>query len=415
MKLSVFSRNLIGPWMIHPELAAAMLPIVHGIISGNLADFDESERKASRKVSCSDFYTGDKMAARPFEGKSVFVTYLDGTMTKHDTCYAYGTRTIASELLAADGDPEIVGHIIVADSGGGAADSVPELADAIRQLTKPVVSWVDGMAASACLYAISYTNRIIAHQPTDMVGCVGTMMTVSGWPKFRRDSDGYVQLRIYADQSEEKNADYEAALEGNAQIIKENVLNPLAEMFIRDMKANRPASTDDQLKGRTYFARDVVGTLIDSIGTFDDAVNEVIALAQAAQKNNTSQNQMAKYNRIESIPELQEQVYAEDGSTVLQGCQLDAIERALSNPRPEENDLRGQIESLNAQIASNESRIQELQQALDAAQARQDGEAPAVVHVDADPANEPEGSFAPAKSYADACKVCQAYLNRNNN
>lgn len=425
MNLSVFAHNLRGPWMIHPEQAAVMMPLVRGIISGNhLSGVEKPE--FSKKVSCEAYYTGQKKR-NPYSGKSVYVTYLQGTMTKYGTCESYGTREIAEELLKADKKSDIIGHIIVADSGGGQADSVPELADAIRQMNKPIVSFVDGMAASACLYAISYTRKIIAHQPTDQVGCVGTMITVSGWPKVRRDSDGYVQIRIYADQSAEKNADYEAALEGNTQIIRDEVLNPLCERFINDMKANRPEASEDLLKGKTYFAEKVVGTLIDSIGTFDDAVREVISLADNV--TNTSE-EMAKYARLESIPGLEEQVYAEDGSTVLQECQLEAIEQALTNPRAEENDLqarmdslveshRTEIEALRSDISSRDetisqrdARIAELEASLAAAVERDDHERPGAVLVKGDPSNHAESGDEPAKNFDEAVAACKKFLNQ---
>lgn len=427
MNLSSLALNLRGPWMIHPQQAAAMLPLVRGILDGNLIDLDKSERKEAKKVSCADFYVGESKQVNPYTDKSVYVTYLDGTMTKYGSCFSYGTREIAQELLEADKDPEIIGHIIVADSGGGAADSVPELAAAIKQLTKPIVSYIDGMAASACIYAISYTQKIIAHHTFDQVGCVGTMITVSGWPKVRHDPDGYMQIRIYADQSSEKNADYEAALEGNTQIIKEDVLNPLCQAFIDDMKANRPSATDDQLTGKTYFAKDVVGTLIDEIGSFEDAVQAVMDLA--ADQNNQTSEKMAKYPKLESIPELEEQAYAEDGSTILQECQLEAIEQALSTPRAEENELQSQMDTLkaehaaevsrlsetitdkNAQIEQQAARISELEAALSASIAKNDQEAPAGVHSEADPAHKVD-EFAPAKTYEEAAEACREFLNR---
>ncbi len=430
MNLSSLAQNLRGPWMIHPQQAAAMLPLVRGILSGNLAELDNAERKEAKKVSCAEFYAGDKQQLNPYTDKSVYVTYLDGTMTKYGSCYSYGTREIANELLEADKDPDIIGHIIVADSGGGAADSVPELASAIKQLSKPIVSFIDGMAASACIYAISYTQKIIAHQAFDQVGCIGTMITVSGWPKVRRDADGYVQVRIYADQSADKNADYEAALEGNTQIIKEELLNPLCQAFIDDMKENRPSASEDQLTGKTYFAKDVVGTLIDAIGSFEDAIQAVVDLAAAQESNNQTSETMAKYPKLESIPELEEQVYAEDGSTILQECQLEAIEQALTTPRAEENELQSQVDTLkaehaaeisnlqesitskNAQIEQKDARISELETALAAAIAKNEEEAPAGVHTESDPANNVEGS-SPAKTWDEAANACREFLNRN--
>ena len=88
--------------MIHPQQAAAMLPIVQGVLAGNLIEFDGSEKQEPRKVSCADYWTGDKKQVNPYTDKSVYVTYLDGTMTKYGTCASYGTREIAQELLQAD-------------------------------------------------------------------------------------------------------------------------------------------------------------------------------------------------------------------------------------------------------------------------------------------------------------------------
>lgn len=428
MNLSIFARNLRGPFMIHPMAAAAVMPLIHGVIAGNEIDFDSDDRRESRKVACSDFWSGAKHeAGEPFAGKSVFVCYLEGTMTRYDTCESWGTCTIADDLLHADADPEVIGHIIVTDSGGGAADSVPELSEAIGKLSKPVVAWIDGMAASAAIYAISYCQKIIAHRPMNEVGCIGTMITVSGWPKFRRDSDGYVKARIYASQSDEKNADYEAALEGNVQLIRENLLDPLAEQFINDIKANRPGVTDDQTKGRTYFAKDVVGSLIDSIGDFSSAMDAVMELAAAKQGEDGNSISAMKYQNLESIPELQEQVYAEDGSTVLQECQLQAVDAALAS-LAETSGLHDQVTALTqtvadrnatiaqheATIAQRDARIAELEAALDAAADRNSQEQPAGVDVEADTVHHEGDAASPAKNRAEAEAACREFLKRNN-
>lgn len=433
MNLSLFTRNLRGPFMIHPQQAAAVLPLIHGILAGNEIADQDIERTGPEKVACRDFYTGAKHSATgSFNDKSVFVAHLEGTMSRYDTCENYGTKTIAEDLLKADADPEVIGHILVADSGGGSADSVPELADAIRQLTKPIVAFVDGMAASACIYAVSYCRQIIAHRPMDMIGCIGTMITVSGWPKYRRGGDGYVSARIYASQSDEKNGEYEAALEGNVQVIRENLLDPLCEQFISDMKANRPAATDDQLKGRTYFAKDVVGSLIDSIGSFADAMQAVMDLASENSQSSSS-SQMARYSNLESVPELQEQAYAEDGSTVLQECQLQALDAALGE-RANNSDLQSEMDTLRAQhqsdmdalqqtiadrdatIAQRDARINELQTALDAAVERAEQEQPAAVQVNSDPADPADDhGYHPAQTRAEAEASCREFLKPKNN
>ena len=222
-----------------------------------------------------------------------------------------------------------------------------------------------------------------------------------------------------------------AALEGDAKVIREERLDPLCEQFMADIKANRPGVTEDQLHGKIYFAKDVVGSLIDSIGSFDDALAKVLELAEKQEESKSSQ--MEKYPKLESIPELKEQVYAEDGSTVLQACQLQAIEQALTTPRAEENELRSQMDSLKAdheqevtglqqtiaekagQISQKDARISELEAALSAAIAKNNQEDPASVHTHADPANSGSDEAAPAKNFAEAEAACKEFLNRMSN
>lgn len=416
--------------MITPEQAAVMMPLLKGILAGNIIEFDKAEepfmvtptgkRRGSMESAGQDPDNSEKY---------VYVTYLQGTMLKHDgECGEPGTRTIGQGLIDADKDSSILGHIIIAESGGGAANSVAEIADAIKQCSKPVVAFVDGIAGSACMYAISYSDHIMAHKPMDEVGCIGVMVQLAGLPKYHKDPDtGEIYCRIYATESQEKNLDYEAALEGDAKIIREESLDPLCEQFMADVKANRPAVTDEQLHGKLFFAKDVVGSLVDSIGSFEDAVAKVIELSTI--KNQTS-SQMAKYPTLESIPMLQEQQYAEDGSTILQECQLEAIEQALTTPRAEENVLQSQLDSLTEShqqevaalqqtisehqetISQREARIAELEASLEAAIERAEEEKPASVTSPADPSNEAASGAKPAKNFAEAEAACKEFLNR---
>lgn len=429
--MSALAQNLRGAWMITPEQAAVMMPVLKGILAGNIVEFEKSPepfmvtREGRRRETMS------RQDQDSSSEKYVYVTYLQGTMLKHDgMCGEPGTRTIGQGLLDADGDPEVIGHIIVAESGGGACNSVPEISDAITKCSKPVVTYIDGMAGSACMYAISYSDHIMAHKPMDEVGCIGVMVQLSGLPRYHKDPQtGEIYCRIYATDSQEKNLDYEAALEGDAKVIREESLDPLCQQFMADIKANRPAVTEDQLHGKLFFAKDVVGSLIDSIGSFEDAVAKVLELAEAKALINSS-TQMSKYPTLESIPMLKEQQYEQDGSTVLQECQLDAIEQALSTPRAEETALQDRLDSLTEAhqnevdslnqtirrledtISRADARIAELENSLEAAIAQADEEQPATVAVDADPANETNAGARPAKTYAEAVDVCREFLNR---
>lgn len=420
MIISNFTRNLRGPWMMHPEQASVMLPVLKGILQGYITELDKAPEPKTIRLSQS----GSAIDRKKGTSNLIYVTHLVGTMLKYDDCEAPGTQKIARGLLDADANPDVIGHIIIADSGGGSSDSVAPLADAITKLTKPCIAYVDGMAASACMYAISYCDGIMASNDMDRVGCIGTLVEISGYPQYVKRDDGFVYARIYADQSGEKNLDYEEALKGNAKLIKENVLNPITKRFQDDVKANRPDVKDEQLHGATYFAKDVCGTLIDSIGSFEDAVNEVSRLADERRQNNDANDQLLNdmkktYVNLSLIPSMKDQVYAEDGTTTLQPNQLDEIERELDSKAQILSQLEGsthEAETLKAQLAeskkANETLTAEnakLQESLDAAIARANANAEGddlKVKKNAVAANEFKG----AETYEEADKVCRDFL-----
>lgn len=410
MKISNLAMNLRGPWMISPEDAAAMAPILKGVLSGLITEFDKAPEPYL--IKCDSFMPAPAGAANPYLDKSVYVTYLKGTMMKYDDCEAYGTKTIAKNLLSADKNPEVIGHIIVADSGGGSSASVPAMASAIRSCQKPVIGFVDGTAASACLYALSYCDTILASNEMDMVGCVGTMITLSGLSKYHKGTDGTISVRIYADSAADKNADYEQALEGDFRMIKETLLNPANAKFIQDMKTNRPGATDDQLTGMTYYAKDVIGSLIDGICSFEDALQTLVNMATPVNSTSTNMAQPNNnYPTLLAIPAFEGQVFDQEGATTLQPNQLEAVEASLA----EASGLQATIDGLNGQladaqqtIAARDARISELENSLAAAIQRAENPSPETPNVD----HTPEGAsqIRPAETFEDALKACQDFL-----
>ena len=398
-----------------------MVPILKGVLSGYITEFEKGPEPY--KLSCDTLIPAPSGKQNQFAGKSIYVTNLSGTILKYDSCEAYGTTTIGRRLLEADADPEIIGHIIITESGGGAANAVPEIAEAIQACQKPVVAWIDGIAASAAIYSISYCDRIVAHRENDIVGSVGTLIEISGMPLYHKDPEsGMITARIYADASVDKNAEYEHALEHDFQLIKEERLNPTNEKFIRDMKANRPGLTGEHLTGKTFPAGNAIGTFVDAIGSFDAAVQAVMDLAAEKNQNQTqSQNSMKeKLPFLMAIAAMAGLVFAEDGSATLQAVQFEAIEEALNSG----NGLQATIDELRQQlseaqataeqhsqtIAQRDARITELEASLAAAQELLQNPAPAGVQVNHVPGEEEDAK--PAQTFDEALAVCQEFLKK---
>lgn len=362
--------------MIHPDAASAYYPLLRGALSG--MEFVKEPEPEDNKPFLMSLSHSNKIIVTDEPGRMnygdendqfIFVTPLKGTVLKHDAeCGPRGTRTLASRMSTWDKNKQVIGHIIVTESGGGQAAGVPEMADAISNLTKPVVAWIDGMSASAAYYINSYCSHIMASRATDQIGCIGTLIQLQGFPKFAKLDDGSVVARIYADGADEKNEEFEKALEGNFTLIKERLLNPHNEQFKADVRSNRTAVLDEQLKGRTYNASDVVGTLIDSIGSFEDAIQKVIELSNSTKNNSKSNNskkmeQLTNLNNIESVRDFE----VTEGQASFNEQQLQDIESALAAGTQAASQvvtLTSENNTLRNDVAARDNRIAELEAAL---------------------------------------------------
>jgi ClpP class serine protease len=141
--------------------------------------------------------------------------------------------------------------------------------------------------ASAAYWIGSSAKEIIASGKTARIGSIGTMISM-------RKPYGEI-IEIYADDSKDKNKAYIEALNGNPTPIKEEMLNPLNDIFLASVKQNRGAKLDldkeNVLTGKVYLAEDAVKYgLIDAIGTFEYAVERVTELAKTNQSFNYNYN-----------------------------------------------------------------------------------------------------------------------------
>lgn len=258
------------------------------------------------------------IASKPYQlkdlrsdDKAISLINLNGPITKHGGASHYGTVELASKLKSFESDERIVGHILSVESGGGSVSAVAELTDVMSELNKPIVTFADGIMASAAMYIGSYSDYIISHRAEDQIGSIGTMIEFSGFPQKSEDkTTGERHVRIYADQSTNKNDVFEEALNNlNFKPMKEKILNPLNEKFIAAIKNNRPNVKSTELTGSIFFASDVVGTLIDEIGSFDQAINKVLELSEASTSSNININQNSKNMTVQELKQDHPDLY----------------------------------------------------------------------------------------------------------
>lgn len=372
MNYQLISAILSKTWAIDPSVIQSYLPFFDSIMNKSFDNLSiDVKAIPSFAVSASINSVAKSTRYSSFNDApkgSIAVISLSGPLMKDDQyCGPVGMATIGNKVKEADDHQNIGAIILHIDSPGGTVDGTEVFANIVKHTKKPVVSFVDGLMASAALWIGTSANEIIASTEHDYIGSIGVQLSFAdiqpAWEKM-----GVVFHSITAPESKDKNKIFEDLRAGKYTEYQNNVLSPQAQKFISVVKENRPNVKDDQLTGKIYFAKDVVGTLIDSIGDFNYAVQRASELASENnqeqeiknQANSKSKNTMSKksFNKISKV--LGTSLESVDESFALTEEQMESIENALPDPN-------AQIpEDKTVELAAAEAAVTSYQDGIDA-------------------------------------------------
>ncbi len=290
MKFRILSALLRSAWAIDERIAIAHGGIVAGLINGldfeSSTDTEYAEEKNSLPYALYAATPGRKYSVFDEAPKgSIAVIPVRGPLMKDDEqdcgVLSAGMDTLGTRVLEADQHPNISGIILYIDSPGGTVDGTQAFADKVKACKSPVVTFIDGLMASAALWIGSSASRIIAQNSTTEIGSIGVMVQFADMQPMW-EQEGVKFHRINADQSKDKNKTFTDALNGDYSGIKNEQLNPLAEQFISAVKANRPNLPDSVFTGKVFFAEDALSLgLIDEIGSLEVAIAAVSSLSSS--------------------------------------------------------------------------------------------------------------------------------------
>lgn len=193
-----------------------------------------------------------------------------------------GIDDIALLLKYVMQSEDIDGAILVFNTPGGTTQSLIRLEEVLKNRTKPVVAVVDGMCASAGMYAASLCDRIIALNKMCNVGSIGVMVQLVDYGPFYK-KQGIKIIEIYPPESADKNKSYRDAIDGKTQTMIEEVLTPLAVNFQDIVRTHRPVdeSIEGVLSGKMFYAEDAIKAgLVDEIGNFESAVAVITGIKE---------------------------------------------------------------------------------------------------------------------------------------
>lgn len=256
---------LSGVWMLSENEAQSLLPVVNRFLKGESVDFSSfiiTERAYGFKSESSQ------------NQKKVLVIPIKGVITKYDCCGEMGMVSLTNLIKECTNDDNIGAVVFDIDSGGGEASYMVHVAKAIQELrtAKPTITYFSGYCASAAYYIASQTNEIFASTQNDIVGSIGTMVSLMRPNPENKDAE-WIYERIYATKSTLKNNDFEEAWKGNPEPVRENILNPLNEEFHEMVRIGRPQLTEEAYSGVSLIAsKSMELNMIDGFKSFEEVI-----------------------------------------------------------------------------------------------------------------------------------------------
>lgn len=214
----------------------------------------------------------------------------DGTIAYHrifgvvaaESYWCFSSKQLQQDILDAENNPNISAHILHINSPGGEAWYMDRLSETLREAKKPIVAIYEEYCASAAYYIGCHGQKLYATTAHDFVGCIGTMCSFWDFePYFEKL--GIKKIVAKATNSTQKNKVFEDLTKGKPEDYIKNVLDPMNEQFLSEVKAMRPklAELDDDasvLQGESYFTAPA-----EEIGLIDGKRTLIEAIAEAAQ------------------------------------------------------------------------------------------------------------------------------------
>lgn len=335
----------------------------------------------------------------------VHIMRLTGPMTRGGGACSYGSIELRDRLIQMADKEGVIGHIIYCRTPGGDANTLLDFRKAIDYIHskgQKIYMFCDGTVASGGAFLSAMCDGVYAYNEEDQIGSLGmyaAFFTLAHGAQNAITQETYCEC--YADRSTDKNLWYRKAAEGDTELLEEDLRNHLGEL-LTNLHNDRPSITEDQMTGKMYRMKDVVGTLIDGICTLPELVEKVAAdyhnstqnMADDEENQTKSLTDMKEYKELARMAGYEpEQTISADkeGMVSLQAQEADAIESAISakiqlvNSLTEENArMKEQLEAQNATADALKAEVERLTQELEEAkdglestveQAKQDQEA----------------------------------------
>ena len=263
-----------APWAIVPEKLLEIQAVYAAHFRGDKIDIEAIEARLGKPLVSQDqgYQNIGGVAVIPIGGvigkKFNMMSQISGGAS---------TQMIERDIKTALQDPGIESILLHIDSPGGTVDGTQNLSDVVAMAAgiKPVVSFADGMMASAAYWIGSAADSIVASSSTTQIGSIGVRTSHVDVSKANAEA-GITVTDIYAGK-------YKAIASENAPLSKagksymQDQVDQLYTIFVDAVATNRGVSSEkvlsDMADAKVFLAGDAQKAgLIDHIATLETTI-----------------------------------------------------------------------------------------------------------------------------------------------
>ncbi len=266
-------------WLIHQDTAVSYLPVLIAFIKGQEILLKPMDDKKPYVVA----WTGQDQQINTV-GKwnlddelipenSVAVIPIDGVICSWDS------MMLMNRLQEVKANDRINSVLLVVNSPGGMVSQIDLLSAMIKDLGKPTVALVMGMAASAAMWVISAASYRIATSQIDIIGSIGTKTSIQDYSGLL-EKVGIKITDFYATKATRKDEEVRAfKATGDAKPMTDFV-DFVNEVFHQAISENLGIAAESEVfTGAAFFAEKAKQLgLINEIGTMEGALTKAYQL-----------------------------------------------------------------------------------------------------------------------------------------
>lgn len=272
---------LNSPWAIVPEKLREIQSIYMTHLRGEKIDIKAIEAKIGQPLN------NERKNYDVING--VAILPIEGVVAKKMNLFTRISGGVSSQILANDFreimDPnrkDIKAVILNIDSPGGAVDGTQELSRLIASYRgkKPIVSFSDGMMASAAYWVGAAADQIYISGDNVEVGSIGVVtqhIDVSGW----ESKNGIKTTEITAGKYKRIASEYAPLSESGREYIQD-ILDQIYSAFVQDVADFRSVTVERVLEGmadgRIFLGKKTIHAgLVDGMSTLDELITRLAA------------------------------------------------------------------------------------------------------------------------------------------